>query len=222
MKRKELTPAYYPVFINLRDKKSVVVGGGAVAMRKVKALLEHGAKVEVISPDLSPELIQLAENDEISLKQRKYQNGDLAGAFIAIAATDNRKTNEQVVKEAHQKTVLVNVVDDAESSDFIVPSCLRRGDLTIAVSTAGRSPALARKIRTRLEREIGEEYTLLANLVGEVRDELEQQKIKIDGDGWQEALELDLLLELLKKGEKAKARTILLRNLKNKAKIGIG
>ena len=207
---------YYPVFLNVDGKKCVVVGGGQVAWRKVRVLLEHGADIEVISPDLCPELAKLAESGEIHALTREYQAGDLKNAFVAIAATDDNEINQRVVVEARRRAVLVNVVDDAENSDFIVPSFLRRGDITIAVSTNGKSPALARKIRSRLEKEMGDEYASLASLVSEVRGEVKQQGIKIDDTGWQEALDLDLFLELLRKGEKVKAKAILLSNLKAK------
>ena len=214
MKRGEPKPAYYPVSLNIRGRKCVVVGGGEVALRKVKALLEHGARVTVISPELGPELVQLARHGEIEALNREYQPGDLKDSFVAIAATDDSGTNRQVVREAKDRAVLVNVVDDAENSDFIVPSFLRRGDVTIAVSTAGRSPALARKIRTSLEEKFGEEYAALALLVDEVRAELKQQGITVGGDDWQAALDLDRLTELLSKGEREKARALILSKLK--------
>jgi len=207
---------YYPVFMNVKGKKCVVIGGGQVALRKVRILLEHGADVEVISPDLYPELAELAERGEIRALTREYQAGDLENAFVAIAAINNNEINQRVVVEARRRAVLVNVVDDAEKSDFIVPSYLRRGDVAIAVSTGGKSPALARKIRSRLENELGNEYALLACLIGEARDEVRQRKIKIDSDSWQKALDLDLLLELLRKGEKGRAKATLLSNLKIK------
>ena len=190
-----------------------MVGGGEVAMRKVMVLIEHGADVGVISPDLCPELAELAESGEIRALTREYQAGDLKNAFVAIAATDNNEINQRVVVEARKRSVLVNVVDDAENSEFIVPSHLRRGEVVIAVSTGGKSPALARKIRSRLEEEMGDEYALLANLVGEARAEIKQQKIKIDSDAWQEALDLVLLLDLMRKGEKERAKATLLSNL---------
>jgi siroheme synthase-like protein len=216
MKREDQVPAYYPVFLNISGRKCVVVGGGQVALRKVKALLEHGADVEVISPDLCPELVQFAGSGEIRVLAREYRAGDLKKAFVAIAATDDSEINQRVVAEARKGAVLVNVVDDAENSDFIVPSYLRRGEVTIAVSTSGRSPALARKIRTRLEKELGDEYASLIHLIGEVRAEVKQEGMKVDGDRWQKALDLDLLLELLSRGDEAEARAILLSNLKSK------
>jgi precorrin-2 dehydrogenase/sirohydrochlorin ferrochelatase len=218
MKKKDQVTAYYPVFLNISGRKCVVVGGGQVALRKVRVLLEHGADVKVISLDLCPGLAQLAESREIKALNRAYRTGDLADASVAIAATDDGELNRQVAEEAHSKAVLVNVVDDAENSDFIVPSYLRRGEVTIAVSTSGRSPALARKIRTRLEKELGNEYASLIRLIGEVRAKVKREGIKIDGDRWQEALDLDLLLELLKRGDEEKAKAILLSDLKEPQK----
>ena len=217
MRKEDQVPAYYPVSLNISGRKCVVVGGGQVALRKAKALLEHGADVEVISPDLCPELIQLAGSGELQVLAREYQPGDLKKAFVAIAATDDTEVNQRVVTEARKDAVLVNVVDDAENSDFIVPSCLRRGEVTIAVSTSGRSPALARKIRTRLEKELGDEYASLIHLIGEVRAEVKREGMRIDGDRWQKALDLDLLLELISRGDGEKARAILLSNLKSKS-----
>ena len=216
MKNNMQETVYYPVSLNIRGRKCVVVGGGQVAWRKVKVLLEHGADIEVISPNLCPELAKLAESGEIHALTREYQAGDLKSAFVTIAATDDNEINQHVVAEARMKTVLVNVVDDAENSDFIVPSFLRRGDITVAVSTNGKSPALARKIRSRLEKEMGAEYASLASLVSEVRGEVKQQGMKIDGPDWQKALDLDQLLDLLRKGETEKARAALLSNLKTK------
>ncbi len=212
MKRK--SSSYYPLFLNVSGKKCVVVGGGQVALRKVEAFLSHGADVEVISPDLCSGLHRLADNGEIAVLRRHYQSGDLAGALIVVAATDDRSINIEVAKEAKESAVLVNVVDDADNSDFIVPSSVRRGDITIAISTAGRSPALARKIRSRLEKEFGDEYAALALLIDEVRTEVKRQHININGDDWQEALDLDLMIDLIKKGDGEKARVVLLDNLK--------
>ena len=218
MKKGDQLPTYYPILLNISGKKCVVVGGGQVALRKVTTLLEHGASVEVISPDLCSELSQLAESGEIRVLQRSYRAGDLQDAVIAIAATNDSNTNLEVVKEARRKAVLVNVVDDAESSDFIVPSYMRRGDVTIAISTGGRSPALARKIRNRLEKDFGDEYASLALLIDEVRTEVKGQGIKVNGDAWQKALDLDLLSNLLRKGDNEKAKAILLSNLKTRQK----
>ncbi len=215
---KKAKAPYYPMFLNISGKRCVVIGGGQVARRKVRALLEHGASIDIISPDLCPELIELAQRGQIRASRRQYQPGDLRQAFIAIAATDSSDVNQQVVKEARSGAVLVNAVDDPESSDFIVPSYSNRGGITVAVSTAGRSPALARKIRTRLEKELGDEYAALAHLIGEVRTEVRRQGIRATGDDWQEALDLDLLIDLLKRGNDEEAKSVLLDNLKAQQK----
>jgi precorrin-2 dehydrogenase/sirohydrochlorin ferrochelatase len=215
---KKTSHEFYPLFLKIKGKKCVVVGGGQVARRKVKALLEHGASVEVISPEPCLELAKLAETGEIKLRKRGYQSGDLRGAFLAVAAADSRALNRQVAKEAQKKAVLVNVADAPQNSDFIFPSYLHRGALTVAVSTGGVSPALARKIRTGLEKEIGAEYASLVRLVGEVRTELKRRKIKITGDDWQEALDLDFIIALLKKGDEEKAKAVLLENIMRKAR----
>ncbi|MEE8413832.1 MAG: bifunctional precorrin-2 dehydrogenase/sirohydrochlorin ferrochelatase [Dehalococcoidales bacterium] len=205
---------YYPVSLNIRGRKCIVVGGGQVALRKVIVLLEHGANVEVISPELCPELVSLSEKGEILARTRAYREGDMKGAFVAIIATDNSEINRKIAGEAREKAVLSNVVDDAEYCDFIAPSYLRRGGISIAISTSGESPALARKIRTRLEKEFGEEYARLSSLIGRIRAEARDQNIKVSSDGWQEAIDLDLLLELLRNGQEEEAGTTLLNNLK--------
>lgn len=183
-------------------------------MRKVVTLLESGARVTVISPELCPELVSLAGRKEIEVIPREYRTGDLKGIFVAIAATDSSIINRRIAAEAREKSVLVNVVDNAGESDFIAPSIIRRGDITIAISTSGQSPALARKLRTRLEKEFGEEYARLGRLIGEVRAEARKRKMTIDAEGWQAALDLDHLLGLLRKGEEEKAKTTLFNNLK--------
>lgn len=192
----------------------MVVGGGEVAFRKVKALLECGAKVTVVSPSLHQDLANLAEEGEIELVRREYRPQDLKDAFLTIAATSENKTNQKVASEAKRRKALVNVVDDPEFSDFIVPSCLRRGDLKIAVSTASKSPALAKKIRTQLEQSFGEEYSILLSLVEEVRSELKQQGLKVSADAWQETLDLDLLIGFVREGKPEKAKSALLSRLK--------
>ena len=213
MKRHAQRFSHYPIFLNIRGKRCLVVGGGQVAYRKVKALLEHGAGVKVISPELCPELYELAEAKAIQVAQRDYNSGDLRRAFLAIAATGDAHINQKVAGEARGWGILVNVVDDLESSEFIVPSYLRRGDVTIAISTGGRSPALARKIRTKLEAEFEPEYASLALLLNEVRSELKKQGVTVDGDAWQEALDLESLLELLRVGHRDEAKAKLLENL---------
>jgi siroheme synthase-like protein len=214
MKRDKQASPYYPILLNIQGRKCLVVGGGNVALRKVKALLEHGADVEVVSSTFCPELNQLATDGAIRAIQRDYKVEDLQHAFIAIAATDDAKTNERVAAEARRRGVLTNVVDDPKNSDFIVPSYFERGDVIIAVSTSGRSPALARKIRSELERNFKAEYEQLAIIADEVRSELKQQGITVSSDTWQQVLSLNSLIELLRQGKNQEAKEIMLTRLK--------
>jgi siroheme synthase-like protein len=148
------------------------------------------------------------------LIERDYEPGDLDGAVVVIAATDAEEVNRNVAHEAKKRGILVNVVDDPGESDFIVPSFLRRGDLTIAISTGGTSPALAKKIRTKLEQDFGKEYGLLLPLIGEVRSTVKEKAIMVREKAWQEALDLDSLIRLIQKGQREKAKTLLLNKLK--------
>ena len=211
---KRNTGTYFPVFLDVRRKKCVVIGGGQIAFRKIRTLLDCGASVTVISPVFHPDLSELPNKKSIQVIRRSYKSGDLKGAFIVIAATGTKETNRKVAKEAGRVGALVNVVDDPEPSDFIVPSLLRRGDLAIAISTGGMSPALARKIRTRLEDSFGEEYALLVSLVEEVRSTLRRKGIRVNAERWQNALDLDFLAQLLRTGQKDKAKAVLMKKLK--------
>lgn len=206
---------YYPAFINIQDKKCVVVGGGEVALRRVRTLLQCGGRVTVVSPAIHPELVSLAEDGMIHLTNREYEPQDVEGAAIVIAATDAKEINCKVAREARKMGAFVNVVDDPEESDFIVPSHLKRGGLTIAVSTSGKSPALARKIRTKLEMDFGEEYDVLVSLVEEIRAELKRQGRSFPPETWQKALDLNLLADLLRRGNREKAKAVLHERLKS-------
>jgi precorrin-2 dehydrogenase/sirohydrochlorin ferrochelatase len=205
--------SYYPIFLDLKGRKCVVVGGGSVAERKTGMLLEHHASVTVISPTLNQGLQHLAEQGVIQTIIRNYQVGDLEEVFLVIAATDDPCINTAIADQRGKQRALVNVVDNPEISDFIVPALVRRGDITIAISTAGKSPALARKIRAELEKSFGVEYASLVRLVNEVRSELKRRGVTIHGDDWQEALDLDSLVEMIRAGRTEEVKAILLHNL---------
>jgi siroheme synthase-like protein len=210
--RKSANP-YYPLLIDLRKKKCVVVGGGRVALRKAVSLLECGAKVTVISREFVPEFEQIRVKKPLHLLKGPFIPKGLNGATIVIAATDSRETNQGIALEARKRGAIVNVVDDPDESDFIVPSYFRRGDLTLAVSTGGASPAFARKIRTWLEKSLGEDYSKLLSLVKEVRKELKQRKKAVPAEVWQEGLDLGLLIGLVRKGKEDKVKKVLRKRL---------
>ena len=164
---------YYTIcLVGLPSRQAIVVGGGAVAARKVEGLLEAGAQVKVISPLLTRELQLMASAGAITFLPRPYQDGDLEGAYLVIAATDDPTVNQSVWTEAERRGCLINVVDDPQHSNFILPAVVRRGEVSVAVSTGGNSPALARRLRERIEKLIGPEYGALAELLGELRPEL--------------------------------------------------
>ena len=163
---------YYPLFLNVSGKKCVVVGGGRVAERKVKRLLKCGAAIEVVSREATPLLDEHCREGKIARTKEAYESRMLSGAFLVIAATDDASVNSRVAKDAHRRGILVNVVDDPKNCDFIVPSLVERGDLTIAVSTGGKSPALAKKIRKDMEGLYGKEYALLLDILGGLRERM--------------------------------------------------
>jgi siroheme synthase-like protein len=220
MNLKESKPRlYYPIFLNLKGKKCVVVGGGKVALRKIKTLLDCGADIRVISPRPHAEISRLFKNKAIRLVRGNYEPGDLRGAALSIAATHVKKINRKVAEEAKKNGILVNVVDDAELSDFIIPSFFRRGDLSVAVSTSGMSPALAKKVRAKLEKNIGIEYAYLLSLIAEIRSEVKKKGLRVSAKTWQESLDLDSLILFLKAGRHEEARATLLGKLKPTRKL---
>jgi precorrin-2 dehydrogenase/sirohydrochlorin ferrochelatase len=172
--------SYYPVLIQLDGKKVIVVGGGTVAERKIETLLEYGAAVQVVSRELTPRLRKYSEGGTIGFLGQEFNEDCLEGAFMVIAATDEPHLNRQVSEKAKEKGLLVNAVDQPSDCNFILPSILRRGDLLIAVSTSGKSPALAKKVRETLEERFGNEYASLLILMGRLREEIRSQRLSQD------------------------------------------
>uniref|UniRef100_A0A7V4JP25 precorrin-2 dehydrogenase n=1 Tax=Thermodesulfobacterium geofontis TaxID=1295609 RepID=A0A7V4JP25_9BACT len=163
---------FFPVFLNLKDKLCIVIGGGKVAERKVENLLTAKAKIKLISPEVTLKLKKLAEEGKIEWEKRVYKKGDLNSAWLVIAATDNPEIQKEIFKEAEEKHIFCNIVDVPELCSFIVPSTIRRGLLTIAISTSGVSPAVARRLRETLEEIIGEEYVLYLKLMKDLRKQI--------------------------------------------------
>ena len=143
--------AYYPAFLNLRDRLALIIGGGEVAERKTASLLRCGARVHLVAKTLTASLEKWKKEGRIQYLGQVYRPSFMKEAFIVMAATDDPELNRKVSKDAEKRGLLINAVDQPEDCNFIVPSLVRRGDLTIAVSTSGRSPALAKKIRKEIE-----------------------------------------------------------------------
>jgi len=200
-------PHYYPVLLDLRGRRAVVVGGGTIAEGKVAPLVEGGAVVTIIAPELTPGLVILARAGRFAHLNRAYLPGDLEDAYLAIAATDDPEVNHAVHAEAEAKGVLINVVDDPDYCGFILPSILRRGDLVVSVSTSGSAPALAVRVRERLERELGDEYARFLALAGSIRAPLAARypDFQVRKRLWYRLVDSDILA-LLRAGDEERAR----------------
>lgn len=163
---------YYPVYLDIQNRNCLVVGGGSVGTRKVETLLKCGAKVAVVSPVVSVKLTELGDAGAIRLHRRPYRSNDLDGIFLVIGATDDAKLNRQISTAANRRNVLCNIADRPQECNFILPAVIARGDLTISISTSGKSPALAKMLRKRLEDQFGEEYAVFLQLMGGIRKKL--------------------------------------------------
>lgn len=161
--------SYFPINVDIKDRPCVVIGGGRVALRKAKGLLSCAGSVTVISPEVVTDLQALADDGSLTLKKRGYKTGDLHSAFLVIAATDDEKVQEAVHAEATKSNILLNVADVPKWCNFILPATVRRGDLAVSISTHGRSPALAKRLRKELQLQFGAEYDLVLQLMGGLR-----------------------------------------------------
>jgi precorrin-2 dehydrogenase / sirohydrochlorin ferrochelatase len=161
----------YPMFVKIAGARCLVVGGGPIALQKVTQLLACRAQVQVISPNLAPALQKLADEGAITWEARTWQTGDVTGALLIISATDDRAVQEQIANEADQAGVMVNIVDVPELCRFYVPSMVTQGDLKIAVSTNGASPAMARQLRMELEEQFGPVYGRFLEFLRSMRTE---------------------------------------------------
>ncbi len=163
---------YYPLFLDIARRRCVVVGGGSVAERKVARLLDCGASVEVVGRSLTSALAAFKGEGRIVHRATDYHEDQLRGAFLVIGATDSAAVNERIARDARLQGIPVNIVDDPARCDFILPSIVKRGDLAIAVSTGGKSPALAKKLKKELEDAYGPEYATLLEILGELREKV--------------------------------------------------
>jgi precorrin-2 dehydrogenase/sirohydrochlorin ferrochelatase len=164
---------YYPVFLDLQGKPVLIIGGGRVAERKTLSLLASGARVTVVSPTLSKKLSYLAQAGAIRHRRRRWRAEDLKASFLIIAATNDRTANAGVSRRVDSNSRLINVVDDPSRCNVITPAVITRGDLIIAVSTSGKSPALARRIRQELEQSFGPDYGTFLKLLARVREQVQ-------------------------------------------------
>ena len=204
-------PFRYPVALELSGRRCVVTGGGRDAEGKARALLEAEADVVVIAPRVSDGLAALVRREEITHIRRRYRRGDLTGAFLVIAADSDRAVRAAVFAEAEAERVLCNAVDDIDHCHFAVPSIVRRGELLLAISTGGRAPALAKRLRRRLSEQFGWHWEALVDILGEVRAEaLASRTVDFAtwAARWRDILDREEeLLELLDDGRIEEVRT---------------
>jgi precorrin-2 dehydrogenase/sirohydrochlorin ferrochelatase len=181
----------YPVILDIRSRLCLIIGGGEVAARKIVPLLACGARIRVVSPAACAGVRELAENGRIEWLQRGYRTGDLNGAFLVFAVTDNSDVQRRVTREAREFGILINNADTPEACTFQVPAAVRRGDMLLTVSTGGGSPALAAMIRKKLEQDYGPEYSLFVSLLASIRE-----SVVGDGDApWLHKLLFEQILE---------------------------
>lgn len=170
-------PVYFPLFVNLAGKKCVVIGAGKIAIGKIDGLLMAGAAVTIVSPRATSFVQRLARTGAVAWRRRRFWAADLDNAFLAVAATNSARINAAVFRAGQLRGVLCNVVDDPRHCDFIYPAVVRRGSLQIAISTGGRSPALAARLRRELEQQFGPEWEKWVEQLGRSREVILRRKI---------------------------------------------
>lgn len=199
----------YPIFVQAKGRRVIVIGGGHAAAEKVRGLLSAEADITVISPALIDELRELADAGRIRHVAREYREPDLDAAYeFVMVATDDGAINAEVAAAAKRRRLWVNAADDPGHCDFILPAVVRKGKITLAASTSGTSPALARRLREELEAYLTEDMPALADLLAEVRQEVRARGLKIDAETWQDAID-ERLRVLLAQRKHNEARSLL-------------
>lgn len=201
----------YPVNLRVRGHRCLVVGGGRVALNKADGLLEAGALVEVIAPDVIP---ALEARPGVTVHRRGYRSGDVDAYRLVVAATGCADVNAEVFRDGEAAGVWVNSADDPDHCSFTLPSKLRRGPLMVTCSTGGHSPALSRWLRQRLEAEIGPEYETLLCLLSEARERIRIAGMHTEDRAWQDVLDSGML-ELIRSGETGQAKEMIDRLVDN-------
>ena len=160
---------YYPIFLDIEDRDVVIIGGGPVCERKAETMMKYGARVTVVAPEFTDQIAQWAKSGALEIRKKKYEPGDLDGASIVIASTDDEEVNTQVAEDCRKRKIPVNVVDVTHLCEFIVPAIVEQGSIQLAVSTGGKSPALARTLKEDLQKFVGPEYAEINDLLGTLR-----------------------------------------------------
>lgn len=205
---------YYPIHLDIQKRNCLVVGGGGVGTRKVDNLLKCGARVTVVSPEISSKLQDLSKTEPLTLRFRPYRSADLENMFLVIGASDNEALNRQISRDAEARNTLCNIADRPEVCNFILPSIVQRDDLVITISTSGRSPALAKKLRKKLNQQFGKEYGDLLKLMGAIRKKLLSQAHEPEAHKplFEQLIDSDLL-ELIRDAKSEEINALMLKVL---------
>jgi precorrin-2 dehydrogenase/sirohydrochlorin ferrochelatase len=197
---------YYPIYLDIEGRNVVIIGGGNVCARKAETMMKYGARVTIFSPEFTEEIEQWAREGSLSLKRKPYDESDLAGAHIVIASTDDTRVNEQIAADCRARRIPVNVVDVTPLCEFIVPAIIEKGSVQIAISTGGKSPALARTLKEDLQRSIGPEYAEVNDLLGTLREGAKGVlRTDVDRKRFFDGIIADGVLEKLREGHRREA-----------------
>jgi siroheme synthase-like protein len=198
---------YYPIYIDIEDRDVVIIGGGNVCARKAETMMKYGARVTIVSPEFTDEIEEWARDGKLTVKRKRYEESDVAGANIVIASTDDQRVNEQIAADCRRLRIPVNVVDVTPLCEFIVPAIVEKGSVQIAVSTGGKSPALARTLKEDLQRLVGPEYAEVNDLLGTLRDDAKRVlPTDVDRKQFFDGIIVRGILEMLREGRRAEAR----------------
>ncbi|HJW93607.1 MAG TPA: bifunctional precorrin-2 dehydrogenase/sirohydrochlorin ferrochelatase [Thermoanaerobaculia bacterium] len=197
---------YYPIYLDIEERNVVIVGGGNVCARKAETMMKYGARVTIVSPEFTDEIEQWARDGALAIKRKPYETADIEGANIVIASTDDQHVNEQIAADCRARRIPVNVVDVTPLCEFIVPAIIEKGSIQIAVSTGGKSPALARTLKEDLQRAIGPEYAEVNDVLGSLREEAKKVlPTDVDRKRFFDAIIANGILDMLREGRRRDA-----------------
>jgi len=204
---------YYPIYLDIEGRNVTIIGGGNVCARKAETMMNYGARVTIVSPEFTEEIEQWGRDGVLQLRRKTYEDADLEGANIVIASTDDQSVNEQIAADCRRRRIPVNVVDVTPLCEFIVPAIIDKGSVTLAVSTGGKSPALARTLKEDLQRMIGPEYAEVNDALGTLRESAKRVlPTDVDRKRFFDGILADGLLELLREGRRREAYDLVARH----------
>lgn len=197
---------YYPIYIDIEDRSVLIVGGGTVCARKAETMMRYGARVTIVSPEITDEIAAWEQAGVLAVQRKMYAESDLEGASMVIASTDDQCVNARVARDCRRRRIPVNVVDVTHLCEFIVPAIIEKGSIQIAVSTGGKSPAIARTIREDLQKAIGPEYTEVNDLLGTLRKSAKKVlPTDVDRKRFFDGIIASGILDLLREGRRRDA-----------------